>query len=624
MPIHEENNQSQGQASQGAAAPQANTQQQPNQPSWTFGTGLFAAPIARGVGSEYYAKLKTALFEVYKQTDPSVEIQLLDLDNVNEPSLVFSALIVATRNKLRLETGVAFHVLLLEATGEKIPPYFENYNGSQVEVYRVPSDAFDKELIDRALVRVQRAYPNARAFMVDGVVVPASFNPDNKYAVHSLALNAGLATNTELVIRSKDFQDFNLARRQQDNNLNINIGFNRVQVENAVGEPMRSDVMIAFNSNRNNNQRNNQMVNSGDREVQISRISGFVDLLRVPPPNMQANSSMYGNYYTPQQQGPKQIFAPRLVITNLESTVSYTPASVVLSLATALSLNDNFNWMQAFRPQPTGRNEIDLTDIGALNIDANTMNDPSGFGVRVDTKDNSFQLENLGQLISMMIQPGLIVSLDCPEFGPQSWYLSVFALAANGNTHAYDAVYAAAEELTNGNFGKAFPKGQPMFVDAGNRIHLGTWTDRNGNKRDIRDIDHLAVCNLVGERDAPVIRDWSNTFLNLQQPLLQRLAIRKKLISGLTGDTATFTGFAQRITFTQGFLSALQRGIAACGTTVNVTTPLNSSAFNDQRGVATFANSAMVMPGGQGFTQQAGFRNFNNPAFMGNMGFSRY
>ena len=125
MPLHEENNQPQAQAAQTtSAAPQASAQQQPNQPSWTFGTGLFAAPIARGVGSEYYAKLKTALFEVYKQTDPSVEIQLLDLDNVNEPSLVFSAIVVATRNKQRLETGVAFHELLLEATGEKIPPYF--------------------------------------------------------------------------------------------------------------------------------------------------------------------------------------------------------------------------------------------------------------------------------------------------------------------------------------------------------------------------------------------------------------------------------------------------------------------------------------------------------------------
>lgn len=594
-----------------------------NQASWNFSSGLFAAPISRGVGSEYYSKLKNALFEIYKQTDPQVEIQLLDLDNVNEPSLVFSALIVATRNKQRMETGVAFHILLLEYTGEKIPPYFENYNGSQVEVYRVPSDAFDKELIDRAMIRLEKAYPNQRVFMVDGTVVPASFNPDNKFAVHSLALNAGLATNTELIVQSRDFQDMNLARRQQDNSLNINISFNRQQIENAVGEPMRSDVLIAFNSNRNQNQRNNQMVNSGDREVPISRISGFVDLLRVPPPNMPANN-MYNNFYTPQQQGPKQIFAPRLVITNLESTVSYTPASVILSLATALSLNDNFNWMQAFRPQPTGRNEIDLTDIGALNIDANTMNEPSGFGTRIDTKDNSFQLENLGQLISMMIQPGLIVSLDCPEFGPQSWYLSVFALAANGNVQAYEAIYASIDALTNGNFSKNFPKGQPMFVDSHNRVHLGTWTDRNGNKRDIRDIDHLAVCNLVGEREATVIRDWSNTFLNLQQPLIQRLATRKKLIQGLTGDTAVFTGFAQRVTFSQQLLQALQKAIAMCGTTVNVTTPLNSSAFSNQQGVATFANSAMVMPGQQGFTQQAGFRSFQNPAFMGNMGFGRW
>ncbi len=48
---------------------------------------------------------------------------------------------------------------------------------------------------------------------------------------------------------------------------------------------------------------------------------------------------------------------------------------------------------------------------------------------------------------------------DCPESGPQSWYLSVFAAAKNGNANAYRIIYEAANQLTNGHFAKYFPQG---------------------------------------------------------------------------------------------------------------------------------------------------------------------
>jgi hypothetical protein len=126
---------------------------------------------------------------------------------------------------------------------------------------------------------------------------------------------------------------------------------------------------------------------------------------------------------------------------------------------------------------------------------------------------------------------------------------------------------------------------------------LGTWTDRAGNKRDIRDIDHVAVCNLAGERNPQTIRDWSDTFLRKQYPLVQRLAARKRIISALTGETAVFTGFAQRVTFSRQFIDALTMGVRDTGLPVRVNTPLSGSDFNDQRAVAGFAQSALVAPG---------------------------
>ena len=567
---------------------------------------IFGAPISRGVGSEFYSKLKTKLIEVFKQSNENVEIALLDLDNINEPALAFSSIIVALRYKNMPEVGIAYHLLILEPTGEKIAPFYDNANGTQIEILRTTSDALDDILQTKALDRVRKAFPKGPWYMVDACVVPTGFNPEDQFAVHRLALNAGLAAGTEIELHSANFRELNLGSVQADNKMNITIGFQRQQIEDAVANPMRSDVLIQFSSKKQGSNARVTSVNTGDREVKISEISSFLDLVWNP-----VNPMGMVNPYVQQMQPMTQKYSPRLVITNLASNYSYTPGSVLLALATSLSLRDDNNWIQAFRPMPSSGHEIDMADIGALNIEANLSNEQSGFGTRIDTKSDSFRLEDLGQMVAALIQPGLIVSMDCPESGPQSWYLSVFAAAANtGSSAAYNVIYDAADSLTNGSFGRNFTRGTPIFTDLNNRIHLGTWSDRNGNKRDIRDIDHLAVCNLVGERNPQLIRAWSDTFLRQEYPLAMRLAERKKMISGLTNETAQFTGFAQRVTFTSAFMEALARGIREAGMSVSVNTPLSGKDFSNQRGVATFAGSALLVPG-QTFMTQGGMMAYN-------------
>lgn len=594
--------------------------QNPGSGLFSFHTSsLFAAPISLGVGSEYYGKVKASLTEIYKEANQGVEIALIDLDRVNYPALAFSSLIVALRNKGNPGQGVAYHVLILEATGEKLTPVYEAINNMQVEITRVTSDALDDILLKTASDSVAKAFPGVQVYMVDGVVVPTSFNPEDKYSMHKLALNAGLACGTELQLHSPDFKDLNLSQLQHDSTMNINIGFNRQQIEDAVGQPMRSDVLINFVSKKSNGgQQRNASVNSGDKEAKVSEVSGFIDVLWNPVNQM-------GNFnpYMPVQQVQTQKYAARLVITNLASNHSFTPGSILLALATSLAMRDDSNWIQAFRPTPSVRGEIDMADIGALNIEANLMNEPTGFGTRIDTKTDSFKLEDLGQLVAALIQPGLIVSMDCPEVGAQSWYLMVFAAAAAGSQNAYRIIYEAANQLTNGGFGKYFPNGSAMFVDTNNRVHLGTWTDRNGNKRDIRDIDQVAVCNMIGDTSPQLIRDWSDTVLRTSYPLEQRLAARKKMIMALTNETAVFTGFAQRVTFSALALDALAKGIKETGMPVRINTPLTGSDFSNQRGVANFAGAALLAPG-QTFTNAGGFGYQQQAGNMGNFGGYRF
>lgn len=564
------------------------------------GAGLFAAPISRGLGSEIMTKLHTALVEIYKEANPEAEITIIPIDNVNEPALAFSVLVVCMRYKSEPDR-VAFHTLILEATGDKIQSVFENNGSKQIEITRVTGDANDQVLMAKVYEKVRIAFPNAAAIIeTDACVIPRQFNPEDKTKVHLLALNAGLADGTFLEVTRKDFEDLNLASARDESQLVVNIQFNNNQMEDAVGEPMRSDFLINFSSQRNATQAN-KSINSGDRQVALTEISGFFDTVWAPV----AQGPLFQPQWNPQMPMPTQKYAARAVITNLASNFSFTPSGILLALATAATLRDDNNWVQAFRPHHVSATEIDMRDIGALNIEANLSNEPN-FGTRIDTKSENFRLEDLGSLIAAMFQPGMILSLDVPEVGAQTWYLSMFLAASSGSQDALSAIYHHANVLTNGAFEQYFPQGKPMFVDVGNRVHLGHWVDRSGVRRDIRDIDTIAVANMLGERSPEKLRAWSDTWTRLDYSLTERMHERKKLIMGLTNETAEFTGFAQRVTFSAEFVDALTRGCRDAGLGVRIQTPLSSADFNNTRGVATFAGQALLT-GGKSFLHTGGF-----------------
>lgn len=595
-------------------APQGNNMNQQAQqprpaPSFgftpTMGGGLFGAPMPATMGSKGYQEMKKKLGEVYATiNNPNIKISILDLDKSTNPELAFSAMIVTALDTNNQAGGVAYHILMLEATGARLEPIVDNDRGQQIEILRPTEVAIDNELMRLASELVSNTYPRMPIRYTDATVVPENFKADDEKSLYELALNAGLAVSQELRVSDTSFHDVNLVEFvAPDSRLHIAVKFTPSQIQDMVGSPMRSDVTVNFTSSRQKEAKF-ASVNSGNRDLTLNEVSGFVDLVPTMAPQMPGG---YG--YGMPPMGATQRYTARLVLTNLSSNFAYTPGGMLLAILTAMQVGENNNWTQAFRPLATRPGELDMRDIGALNIEANIMNEAGEYGTPVDTKAEDFDLRALGQLVGNLVRPGMMVSLDCPIAGPQTWYTSIFRGASNNIPEARAVMLNAANQLTNGNFEKIFPHNSPVFVDQGNRVHLGHWTDVKGIKRDIRDFDLLAVCNLQGRQNPRQIREWAKTFVDTTMTMEARLQKRKQMIMAMSGETAVFTGFAERVTFSGAFLDAFSKACFATNMPVSVTTPLSSADLNYQRPVADFAAAAVMspqsvfVPGGMGVVQ---------------------
>ena len=577
-------------------------QQQPTQPHGSgyvpdFG-GLFAAPMPIRRGSEQYQEFKKKITTAYEAVkDPDFKVTVLDLDRGAHPDLAFSALVVVAYFKPANPSDtlvVGYHILLLESTGERLKPYKETYkdvNYSKEFELQCPSEqALDKELMDMVSSAVSVQFPRADIRYVSATVVPDYFDNTDENRIYQLAFSTAHSISQELRTTVGAAGDINLPQLVGDTaRLYVKIGFDRQTETDIVGAPVRSDVQVQFTTASQRGERYRSH-NSRDREQTVSEVTGFIDL--VPGP-AQAQQPYAPPGYPMPLRGP--MYAGRFIMTQLRSNFFYTPGGIALALATAFTVGGNESWVQGFMPAQTRPGELDMTDIGALNIDANINNEAGNFGTPIsDTKNADFTLADIGKLMGTYAMRGLVFSIDVPVAGPQTWHTSFLRAVHTPTSPARGMFLGAVNLLTNNNFQNRFQPDWNVTTDVGNIVHLGYWFDSQRRRRDIRDFDLVAVCNILGRQSPGQIREWLNTFYAVHIPLEIRLANRWNMIMAMSGDTAVCTGMAERVTFSGAFVNAFAAAMADTKVQVSVQTPLSVSDFNYQRPSAGFINEALV------------------------------
>jgi len=578
----------------------APTQTAPSMPRMSFMKLGSLGGLSRSPSSEILQKTINLLGEYYKaNTEKGWEVVLLPVDNCKETNLAFSGVIVCVKKTASPQTGVAYHTLILEESGEPIPPIIQTYNdgqtSTQFEEQRAACDAYN-DLYDNTVREiVSRAYPNTAMTTIDAQIVPRGFDLENKDLLHALALNAQLPCYTYIESQENDFQEIDLTQLERDATLGVRISFNEPQRIDYAGLPSRNDINIALTASSINRNQQNYSLNSQDRTKMIASIGGYIDPIWAPLDNSGfAPMQMYN--------APQPKFAARFVITDLENKTRTTIPAQLLALVAGTVLRENNNWYPYFSPRPKSavKKDVDIRDIGAINIEGNVFNDPSGFGPCVDTKAASFTPLELGRLIQSTFIPGIYFSLKVSECGADTWYNSPFGLASSNHPGAINSILKGADKLTGGYFSQFYSTNESPVLINNERVHTGWYIDSDGTKRDISDIDYLAIMNIVGKKDNKAGSMWQNTFLFEGKSLPLRLSTRRKMIESVISGEIRYTGFARIVTFTNRFIESLTKACVKAGLDLRTINPSVSGDYFAQRARAEYMSQVQVMPGNTG------------------------
>lgn len=543
------------------------------------------------------------------------EFNILVLDN-NQSKVTFSSILVCYFEEYQGQKHIAVYSLLVESSGAPLDPSSVNLGGTTVEVDIVPGDIYLNKSYWQVLEQfVINSYGfNAQIHDAGGVVIPAEAEVSTENRFNRLLHNSTQACYTIMDNQlGGNEEPFTLGEVGSGDQLSARVEFSRQHGEDIVGMPVREDIIVTMSAQ---SQADSQF--SLQQTRQLTRVAGYVDLMYQPAQaGFQPQQQAFGMFGNQQQMMATQMYQPRMVLTSVDTLTDAVNMELqLLALSTGFGLNRNGLFTGTWRANKGKATDVDLKDLGATGYEVNLTGDPQAKPDALPTRSADFGDNEMRQLINMLIGQKLIFTLDIVEVGELSWIHQTYIAAANGDENARLTILQAANNLTMGHFQQLFDASKPVCYDDQDRIHLGFYYDREGNRRDLREIDYLAILNLAGKTNPKLVEAWEETHRNIQVPLEIRLAQRKEILRQLLASEIHVKGFARRVSFDNSFLEALSEAIVRCGLNVRPAKGLDDNNVLTQRGGYDLNHLVANNVGGffnYGGGQQQGSRMFGSP-----------
>lgn len=523
-------------------------------------TDRIRRPMKRNQMGEILSEFGRAVDDIFAHAGAGrgMEFKILPLD-AGTHNLHYSAALLIGMMSINGERVASVFTMILEASASQPRPSLLNMYNQQVEVVLTAMDAWDNITWQKAQQVVADHYGDGLNILNAGaMVVPQDTDIKDTDRVWQMvwAGQEALMSTLESAY-PQEFDHFNMAEffdRGRDRMV-AQFSYNAHDGESVTGLPVRSDISLVLSTSER--QAPTQEFSSFQHQTgrDLIEVNSFVDLVYAPPQQAPA----YG------QPPVTQVFVPRIIFTKLSALdAPFTPETFFLGLATARLLGDNYAWASQF----ANFAKEEIHDIGAIGYRMRNPQDPNAVLGRIETKSNTFGQQELFEVIQAACHRDPVFSIDCEDVGPESWLTGALVESAHGNQQSTQYIVDALNNLTNGAFSKYWRGGQ-IVVTENNRVHLGTYMDGNGAMRDIREIDSLAILNQFGHQDMNVVNEWESTFNDMNAPIELRLERRLQILRNLTTNNLKIRGFAERVTFTAEFMSALVDAIVEAGLLVD-------------------------------------------------------
>lgn len=516
-----------------------------------------------------------------------------------------SAILVIKTYRVAGAITSAVRTLLLNSEHIKLRPRVVQMGQQRIETPTRAQDVFNDAYWTRLREQVIKFVGSNDIRVIDAgpLVIPVDFDFKDENAVARLLVTSVNACD-DVISRTAGEQPINIAAVKTANGrFTTRIDFGGAPVADIVGHPIRSDITIAMNSQQAGGQQTDDFY---DADANVNSVSGFINL-EYTPPQMTQQQQMFG-----QQQIQTQMFSPTFVITQVAQANwinAKTPELFALAISNAYRVTAGTSWIRSFMPE-VGKRDLDLRDVGALGYMTQA-------GAKIETKSDSFTEQNFVELMAQLVRPSPAFAIDVNPVGENSQienYLLDAAYPGKNQKAAIAYLVSSMDNLTAGAFSRHFDANNEMLVIPTNQeIHMGYYEDAEKERRDIRDLDVLAVLNLCQGNIQDFV-EWYRTYVDMTVPQELRLQQRERMERQWLSKSMVITGRATRLLLNPKFVEALDTATREAGLQVDF------ENINTVMGAQRFVGNTMISNYSVNSNAQMGFANTGGQTYAGYSG----
>ena len=434
-----------------------------------------------------------------------------------------------------------------------------NYGAQAVEVFVSVADAYTSAYVGKVTAALQRHFGDTASVANGGWSVVYRDTPVTLDEFRPFIVEAMIAIEHSINSTQRNRAIFNLGMLTGQNPVRLR---NHILLDqyklSPSGLPIRSDIKSELVLSQSSG---NKTVVEEVSELRICEVSAYVDLIYVPP-----NQGFFGGMAQPMMMGqaPVPHYIPRINITNFAMDLpSSSLEFMLLGIASIASLAKNRSYGIVWRDNFGGATNT-KRNLGAVGLHVQGLTADNTPGIL----DVSSDVRMLYQLMQTVMAENPVFTLELTQGGQSNWATTVIARIATGDVRSQEQLIQACDNLTQGKFTPIYTQLcqqsggalQQIVTSSDEPSLVGTYK-YEGETRDIRELDLLAVMNMIGQNDPGLVESFLATFSS-PEPAQVRLDRRSRILKSIAKDVQ-IRAYSRKYDFGGLFLQALTAAISA-------------------------------------------------------------